>query len=179
MAIPSRQIGWGTEENLLWEISKQLEYLNGVAYKASTVQVPSNNVVLAKLTTNQTITSGSDVQIQYTGVTDPQGWFNSSTHKFTPTIAGYYNISYSVLWGTGTITLSEQMNTQIHLNGSNQLYISQSLVNTAMNFTQSGSVIVYLNGTTDYITITGYTSSVSGSQTVQAGSGTIFTASLI
>lgn len=27
MAIPSRQIGWGTEENLLWEVSKQLESL--------------------------------------------------------------------------------------------------------------------------------------------------------
>lgn len=34
MAIPSRQIGWGTEENLLWQISKQLEALTGVAYNA-------------------------------------------------------------------------------------------------------------------------------------------------
>jgi hypothetical protein len=31
MAIPSKQIGWGTEENLLWQISKQLESLTGVA----------------------------------------------------------------------------------------------------------------------------------------------------
>jgi len=31
MAIPSRQIGWGTEENLLWQISRQLEGLTGVA----------------------------------------------------------------------------------------------------------------------------------------------------
>jgi hypothetical protein len=30
MAIPSRQIGWGTKSNLLWEISKQLERLTGV-----------------------------------------------------------------------------------------------------------------------------------------------------
>jgi hypothetical protein len=30
MAIPSRGIGWGTEENLLWQISKQLERLTGV-----------------------------------------------------------------------------------------------------------------------------------------------------
>lgn len=30
MAIPSKQIGWGTEENLLWEISKRLETLTGV-----------------------------------------------------------------------------------------------------------------------------------------------------
>ena len=30
MAIPSRQIGWGTEENLLWEVSKQLDQLTKV-----------------------------------------------------------------------------------------------------------------------------------------------------
>jgi len=30
MAIPSRQIGWSTKSNLLWQISKQLEALTGV-----------------------------------------------------------------------------------------------------------------------------------------------------
>ena len=30
MAIPSREIGWGTTDNLLWQISKQLEYLTNV-----------------------------------------------------------------------------------------------------------------------------------------------------
>jgi len=30
MAIPSRQIGWGTESNLLWQIAKQLQYLTQV-----------------------------------------------------------------------------------------------------------------------------------------------------
>lgn len=35
MAIPSRQIGWGVEENLLYEISKQLEALTGVVSKIS------------------------------------------------------------------------------------------------------------------------------------------------
>jgi hypothetical protein len=34
MAIPSKQIGWGTEENLLWQISKQLEYLSGITYSS-------------------------------------------------------------------------------------------------------------------------------------------------
>jgi len=34
MAIPSRQIGWGTEENLLWQISKQLESLTSVTYNS-------------------------------------------------------------------------------------------------------------------------------------------------
>ena len=42
MAIPSRQIGWGTEENLLWQISKQLERLTNVAYAASNTPHLSN-----------------------------------------------------------------------------------------------------------------------------------------
>jgi hypothetical protein len=36
MAIPSRQIGWSTKSNLLWEISKQLEALTGILYKGGT-----------------------------------------------------------------------------------------------------------------------------------------------
>jgi hypothetical protein len=31
MAIPSKQIGWGTESNLLWQIAKQIQYLTKVA----------------------------------------------------------------------------------------------------------------------------------------------------
>lgn len=30
MAIPSRQIGWSTTDNLLWQISKQLERLTQI-----------------------------------------------------------------------------------------------------------------------------------------------------
>jgi len=44
MAIPSRQIGWSTKANLLWQISKQLEKLTQVA----------GNVVLTTTTTSST-----------------------------------------------------------------------------------------------------------------------------
>jgi hypothetical protein len=36
MAIPSRQIGWSTEDNLLWQISKQLEQLTNVTAQSCT-----------------------------------------------------------------------------------------------------------------------------------------------
>jgi hypothetical protein len=36
MAIPSRQIGWSTKSNLLWQIAKQMEQLNRVLYKGGT-----------------------------------------------------------------------------------------------------------------------------------------------
>ena len=49
MAIPSRQIGWGTEENLLWQISKQLEYLTRVVYN-----IPNNTTTTTTSTTSTT-----------------------------------------------------------------------------------------------------------------------------
>ncbi len=36
MAIPSRQIGWSTESNLLWQISKQLDQLIKVTASLTT-----------------------------------------------------------------------------------------------------------------------------------------------
>ena len=36
MPIPSRQIGWGTTDNLLWQISKQLEQLIGITSSLTT-----------------------------------------------------------------------------------------------------------------------------------------------
>lgn len=47
MAIPSRQIGWGTTDNLLWQISKQLEYLT---------QVVANGPQVSTSTTSTTTT---------------------------------------------------------------------------------------------------------------------------
>lgn len=56
MAISSRQIGWSTEDNLLWQISKQLEQLTNVTANASatttstTTTLPVYNVFTALLT---------------------------------------------------------------------------------------------------------------------------------
>lgn len=40
MGIPSKQIGWGTESNLLWQISKQLEWINKTAGSYTSTFVP-------------------------------------------------------------------------------------------------------------------------------------------
>ena len=50
MAIPSRQIGWGTEEKLLWQISKQLETLTKVVYN-----IPNNTTTTSTTSTTTTV----------------------------------------------------------------------------------------------------------------------------
>ncbi len=51
MAIPSRQIGWGTEDNLLWQISKQLEQLTNVTAQACTTTTTTTTLPLYKVYT--------------------------------------------------------------------------------------------------------------------------------
>ena len=57
MAIPSRQIGWSTKSNLLWEISKQLEALTGVIGRnipVTTTSTTSTTTTVAPTTTTTT-----------------------------------------------------------------------------------------------------------------------------
>ena len=49
MAIPSRQIGWGTESNLLWQILKQLNKLTSVLFALKQSNNPSNYKVYTAL----------------------------------------------------------------------------------------------------------------------------------
>ena len=44
MAIPAKQIGQSAESNLLWNISKQLEYLSKVTAGSSIVTVDNTNL---------------------------------------------------------------------------------------------------------------------------------------
>jgi hypothetical protein len=116
------------------------------------------NYTTAGLGSDQSMT-GSDTVIQFTVISDPNSWWKttgSPAYRFQPTRSGVYVISYSVLWGSGSGT--GQMNTQIQKN-ANQVLLTQSQVNTTQPQTQNNTAIVSLNGSTDYITITGYTSS--------------------
>lgn len=55
MAIPSRQIGWSTKSNLLWEISKQLEALTGVIGRNIPVTTTTTTSSTSTTTTTTTV----------------------------------------------------------------------------------------------------------------------------
>jgi hypothetical protein len=55
MAIPSQQIGWSQKSKLLWQISKQLEYLTGILYKGgATTTTTSTSTSTTTTTTTAT-----------------------------------------------------------------------------------------------------------------------------
>ena len=88
-----------------------------------------------------------------TGSTVTLNGISTPAYSFAPNVAGYYyvtgctNIAGSA---TGTINIS------LYKNGS-QAYVLSNLVNNAtQTLIVGGSVLIYLNGTSDYINVYGY-----------------------
>jgi len=114
--------------------------------------MPTFNAVMS---TTQTISNGTFTKINF----DTKNWdtnsnYNTSTYRFTPTVAGYYQVNCSIDGGASSGQVRVISN--IYKNGS-QYRVGQN-TNTASGGSFSGvcSALVYMNGTTDYIECWGY-----------------------
>lgn len=96
---------------------------------------------------------------------------NATNYRFTPTVAGYYQISCSVSFaGSNTIIPT------LYKNGTEYKRGPQGTA--SMN--QSGfSILVSLNGSTDYIELYGYQASGVTINTVANAMSTYFQASMV
>ena len=94
MAIPSRQIGWGTEENLLWQISKQMEALTGVT---SNIPAPLS-LYSATFFDTTTQTSGGATTANQVRINSTQAanGFTLASNTVTVVNAGTYYIDLSL-----------------------------------------------------------------------------------
>jgi hypothetical protein len=99
--------------------------------------------------TSQTLTSTVYTKIALnTERFDTNSNFDSTTnYRFTPTVEGYYQINYEV-YGTATSTMTNFVGA-LYKNGSVYEY---NVINT-LNSSQAttGSTLVYMNGSTDYL----------------------------
>ena len=110
---------------------------------------------------NQGFTSGVTTKITLdTEVFDTNSNFASS--RFTPTVAGYYQIN-----GKARITGTGQTNSSVSLykNGSQLIIGSYTATGLAFSIV---STLVFLDGSTDYIELFGYAETTSGGPTFQA-----------
>jgi hypothetical protein len=110
--------------------------------------------------TQQSVTSGVHTKIAFTVENfDTANCFDSTTnYRFTPNIAGYYQINL-IMFGTGT-TMAYSY-TSIYKNGtsySTTLTASQG----GTNATGVNTSLIYMNGSTDYIEGYGLVSAASG-----------------
>jgi Collagen triple helix repeat (20 copies) len=102
MAIPSRQIGWGTEENLLWQISKQLESLTGVAstITGGTGSSGSSGTSGASGTSGSAGTAGLSGSSGSSGITGTSG-LSGDRYKTTSTTSFTLGSGGTITVGTG------------------------------------------------------------------------------
>jgi collagen type VII alpha len=139
----------------------------------------SSMSVVGILASDQAITSsGTDTPISFVDYADPQNWWNPSTKTFTPNIAGYYNVSFNVLWTS--LNSTSQTNAQIRKNGNSET-IQQRTPDANNPYFMAISKIIYMNGSTDYLEFTVWSpvTTQSVSQGNASGSGTSFSATLM
>jgi hypothetical protein len=120
----------------------------------------------------QSISSGTFTKVTCgTEEWDTNSNYDTSTSRFTPTVAGYYQVN-----GYVGFTSSTRTNTQaaIYKNGSQHRTLNQLDSNL---YVVGGSSIVYLNGSTDYIEL--YVYSAASGTTDTGTIKTIFSAAMI
>jgi len=134
--------------------AKQLN-VSGVATITGNLNAAGNYYVKLARLTNQTIPSNIDTLIGFTATSDTNGWYSGITTRTTPTVAGTYRVDVMLNWNAGTIS-TDQSNIQLRKNGT-AFALSQVGIHT-FSYTQNACGIVTMNGTTDYIEFTAYSS---------------------
>lgn len=174
MAIPSRQIGWGTEENLLWEISKQLEALTGVAYNSGGSGTGGTG------TSGTTGTSGSS------GVSGTAGSSGTSAMGGTSGIDGTNGVNGAdgtsgVDGNTGTSGTAGISGDHFSSTSGNELTIAESgslsfTIETGLSWTVAQQMIVAYDSSNYMIVVIDsydiYTGAVTATIDSNFGSGT-------
>ena len=130
--------------------------------EAGTVLTSASNVAQkgvpafsAYQSSSQTLSSATWTKIQLQAEEfDTANCFDSTTnYRFTPTVAGYYQVSGSVRVGD----FRTNVIASLFKNGSNFKNIGSDIANDSAQ--SSGSALIYCNGTTDYVELYAWISS--------------------
>lgn len=140
------------------------------------------------LSAAQSIPHNTNTQIQFnTEEFDTASAFNNTgstvgtapAYTFNPQVAGYYQINLTADIAATTATGTNAFLLSIYKNGSAYKRLATVPTNTSITVEYSGSIVVYLNGSTDYIS--GYIFQTSGSAANTSGNSllTYMTGSLV
>jgi len=142
-----------------------------------TVMVSGNMPAFgAQIATTQTVTTGVATKIQFgtENFDTANAYDNATNYRFTPQVAGYYQINIGIYANGSSIT---QLNLYVYKNGS-QTGTQSAFTNNNSTTSQCVffSQLMLLNGSTDYIEGYGLLSGTSGN--FQAGNLSYFQATL-
>jgi hypothetical protein len=188
MAIPSRQIGWGTTDNLLWEISKQIEGIGcvvacGSASGTSGTSGSSGDKYLTASTSEFTLGSGGTITVgtglAYSVAQDILISYNISNHQvsmvssYNPVTGVLVFTSPSEVTGSGTYS-SWLVNLSGAAGGNGTSGTSGANGTSGVNGTSGTSGSTGTSGTSGSTGTSGSsgTSGTSGTSGINGSSGT-------
>ena len=132
--------------------------------KGLTVGATAAPAFSAYASATQSVANNTNTKIVFdTEVFDTNS--NFSSNRFTPTVAGYYQIS-SGLFLPGSATGGAVFS--LYKNGGEYAQFYRLNMSASLNIMGSGSILILLNGSSDYVEM--YVSQNSGS-TLNVGSG--------
>lgn len=107
---------------------------------------------------NQSISVNTDTLVVFNSEDfDTANCFDIANGRFTPTVAGYYQININMdVAATGLITSS------VTLRKTGGTYQILETLGSGVGARFSGSALVFMNGTTDYLDVTVYIGGTSG-----------------
>lgn len=124
-------------------------------------------------TTSQSVSTATWTKVSFnTEEFDTGNVFDLANSRFTPNVAGYYQINGTVAGGGSVGTL--QVISQIYKNGGSYKAGTSFIDGTLYgSYYSTVTSVVYLNGTTDYIELFAYVNG-SGSMSFLAGSNVLY-----
>lgn len=125
--------------------------VNTTTLTVNSVPVLAGPAFFAYATVNQTISNTTYTKVNLSAeIYDTNNNFDTSTARFTPTVAGYYQISSRV----GMLGIANMTDCfgSLYKNGSEFARMGQATTGATASFPcPAGSVLVYMNGSTDYL----------------------------
>jgi hypothetical protein len=124
-----------------------------------TTQAPTFFAFKPAAAGNQSITSGVPTIVTFGATTWNVGnCYSTSTSRFTPTVAGYYQLNVSI---GPNLALSVGSSANIYISKNGDLADQDNYAgyryfpptSSSSNFIFGTSVMMYLNGTTDYVVV--------------------------
>lgn len=140
---------------------------SGTILTTATPGVPVNGPAFTAYgSSTQTLTSGVFTKVAYnTEESDTNSNYDNAAYRFTPTVAGFYQVSAQAIFGAGTgVTYMS-----LYKNAGLFRYLQSGSLSTSGSSVLGGSTLLYMNGSTDYVEIYIYQSS--GGSVAGCGSG--------
>ena len=105
------------------------------------------------MSSQQTITNNSEEVVEFTGETfDTQNWWDTSTYKYTPQVAGVYFVLIQVEWNSSYVdNKATKLRARIYKNTTQICDQYVGIDDVYGSISNTISTMVEMNGSSDYI----------------------------